>query len=111
MNRLLAEACCQKAALLIVGGDVDTCAGIETDTVVSDTSMLGWAVLLPVQRTEQVADEPCDAGGAQISIRFTFTLPMKEVTVVFVTVPTVPAAQRRLLGVMPVAAPLDDKKR
>jgi hypothetical protein len=64
----------QKPANDLDGGAQETWAGCATLTVVSEISLLD-VPLPPVQLTEQVADEPCEAGGVQMETRFTLTAP------------------------------------
>lgn len=60
---------------------------------------------------EQVAVEPCEAGGVQIEIRSTFTEPKSEVTTEFVVVVKHPAAHSSDVGEMPVDVPELEVKR
>jgi hypothetical protein len=110
LKSVFVDEVCQKAAILIGGGDDITWAGVATDTEVSEYSRLGWYED-PIQSTEQVVDDPCDAGGLHISIWFTLTEPKKEVTVVFTTVHIVPALHIKELGVTAVEAELVETKR
>lgn len=60
----------QKLALLLRGGRVRTCAGCATLTDVSENSTL-FEYKDVLYSTLQVAAEPCEAGGVQISTSFT----------------------------------------
>jgi hypothetical protein len=67
------------------GGGFDMIwAGEATDTVVSEIS-LGGELFCPTHSTEQVAAEPCDAGGVQISTWFILAEPDKGQAEVAVT--------------------------
>jgi pentose-5-phosphate-3-epimerase len=85
------------------------CAGIATDTVVSDTSMSG-ELAPPIQLTEQVADAPCEAGGVHIERCDTLTEPVKAVTV-SAALPIVPIAPKSEVGVMDVTVDDVDTNR
>jgi len=91
-------ASCQNAATLCGGGELTTEAGVLTDTEVSEYSRLG-EFASPFHSTEQVTAAPCAAGGDQIEIWLTLTLPKKEVRVEFATVQIPPAANIKDVGV------------
>lgn len=91
-----------------------TCAGVEMDTLVSDTSRFG-AFVAPVElahKTLQVANAPTEAGGDQISIELIRKEPNKETAVELVTVHIAPAAIRTLFVEIkvPVAAAVAVKR-
>jgi hypothetical protein len=109
-NMVFVPTVCQKLAREPVGGVDTTWAGLLVLMVVSDTSRLG-ELAYPYQFTETVALAPWEAGGAQIEMRLTLTLPKKEVQVVSATVHMVPAAQSNEVGVIAVDVPDELTKR
>jgi len=100
----------QKDAKDFAGGRECMLAGVATLLLVSETSLL-LVLAPPNHSTEQVANEPCDAGGVQIDTRLTLTVAPIALTVVLVTVPMLPAAHNNDVAVMPVAVPLVEVKR
>lgn len=104
VHNAVVDAVCQKLAILIGGGLVDTLAGVLTDTEVSENSREGEDAD-PIQSTEQVTLAPCTDTGDQMSTRFSFTEPNTDPTCVFATVPKDPAAHIREVGVRAVAVP------
>jgi hypothetical protein len=110
VNNVVELLVCQNDANDWAGGEQSTCAGVATDTVVSEYSRSG-ELLNPTHSTEQVAVEPCAAGGVNISTLLTLTLLHRLATVELVTVPILPAAPIRLFGVIAVPVPLVETKR
>jgi len=110
VHSVVPSATCQKEAREFAGGVVKTCAGRVGFTEVSDTSMDGLDPN-PAQLTEQVADEPCDAGGVHIWMESTLTEPKKDRTVELVAVHIAPAANMIVDGVIGVAVPEVDTNR
>ncbi len=77
------------------GGLLLTCAGTETDIVVSEISRpIEKSTLF--QRREQVAVDPCDAGGDHIKISWIFTEMAMGSKVVLATVHTIPTIPLKL---------------
>jgi hypothetical protein len=101
----VAEAVCQNDAKDMLGGEVLMCAGTETDTDVSDISVVATCAAIPNHSTLQVALAPCEAGGVHMASSLIRTDPNMDVHVEFVTVHIVPAAHIREVGVKVVAVP------
>lgn len=88
-----------------------TYAGCVTETVVSETSRFGEVATpvvfkAPAHSIEQVAVDPWEAGGVQISMDRTRTDPAHASHSLFATAQVVPAAHNNEVGVRPVRAAL-----
>lgn len=95
-----------------LGGEVQTWAGVEVLTVVSDTSRVIPAKTPPVasHKTLQVEEDPCEAGGDQISIWLSLTA--RNIAAPDVAeVATTPQAPRTVIAEIAVGVSLVDVKR